>query len=201
MSTEGSFFYFFQWLHIPLLYDIISVSMNQPKPTQFKKSYKRFRYVINKRFQLRFIAFMDFVALLVIGIFYSANLFFFADLRQKALAKGISEQHIFFKYLTLQEENLSRIFASTSFLVVGSLTVLGIFYSHRIAGPLYRLTKHFESIASGSPPRHVAFRQGDFFQEIPTAYNKHLDVLLKKVESEGKNTASKDQDQEFKTVA
>lgn len=139
---------------------------------------KRFKYIINPKFQLKFVVFMNIVAMLVISIFYSSNMYFFHGLKTQAIAQGVSSDHVFFRYLDLQIKTLNGIFAATSFIVIGALTVIGIMFSHRIAGPLYRLTKHLEEIASGVPPKDIRFRKGDFFLEIPEVYNRHLAVLL-----------------------
>jgi len=41
-----------------------------------------------------------------------------------------------------------------------------VFYTHRIAGPLYRLTQVFRQVRDGHIPNTVRFRQGDLIPEI-----------------------------------
>ena len=175
--------------------------MDQTTPHKPAKSYQRFHYVINKRFQLGFVFFMDLVALFVIAIYYVSNVLFFMELREKAVLSGVTLDGSTLEFLALQEQTLHRIFAATSFLVIGSLTILGVLYSHRIAGPLFRLTKHMDAITAGGKAGPLYFREGDFFQEIPEAYNKHLAMLVQRSEVVPIEQPEKSSVCELKTVA
>lgn len=55
--------------------------------------------------------------------------------------------------------------------------VWGLFFSHRIAGPLYRLNRVFrEARESGElDQRQLKFRDNDFFHEIPESICEYLD--------------------------
>jgi hypothetical protein len=181
------------WYHDPY--------MDHLKANKPDKSYQRFHYVINKRFQLGFVVFMDLVAFLIIGIFYVSNVLFFKELRETAVLRGVAQDESTLYFLANQELTLNRIFAATSFLVIGSLTILGILYSHRIAGPLYRLKKHMDAIAAGEEARPLFFREGDFFQEIPEAYNSHFPVLLQRSSLPPSQQPEKGAEWELKTVA
>lgn len=46
-----------------------------------------------------------------------------------------------------------------------------IFFSHKIAGPLYKLQKHLKLVRDGENPGDLSFRKGDYFQEIATDIN------------------------------
>ena len=50
--------------------------------------------------------------------------------------------------------------------------MLGIVISHRVAGPMVKLKKHFENVAQ-DPEKDspVHFRDNDFFKEVCAAYN------------------------------
>ncbi len=41
-----------------------------------------------------------------------------------------------------------------------------VFYTHRIAGPLYRLSRVFRQVRDGRIPRAVHFRKGDLIPEV-----------------------------------
>lgn len=54
--------------------------------------------------------------------------------------------------------------------------VFGILISHRVAGPLVKLKKHFENVAADvQNETSVHFRDGDFFNEVANAYNKRFE--------------------------
>ena len=52
-----------------------------------------------------------------------------------------------------------------------------VFFSHKIAGPLYKLQKHLKLIREDSKPGNLFFRQGDYFQELAEDVNQTFDHL------------------------
>lgn len=63
-----------------------------------------------------------------------------------------------------------------------SLTfVVGLLISHRIAGPLVKLKKHFENVAENQAhDGAIHFRDHDFFTELARAYNLKFKKTSKK---------------------
>ena len=63
-------------------------------------------------------------------------------------------------------------------LSVFALLVFGVslFWTHKIAGPLYRLKNHFGRIAAGDLTPMAGLRQGDQLQQIPELLNQGLDA-------------------------
>lgn len=68
--------------------------------------------------------------------------------------------------------------------------VFGIFYSHRLAGPIYRINISLERIISGDLDFQVRLRRTDAFQHIGERLNALLD-RLRSGELGGKKTAAK----------
>ncbi|MFA5117646.1 MAG: hypothetical protein WC695_02210 [Candidatus Omnitrophota bacterium] len=66
-------------------------------------------------------------------------------------------------------------------VVLMCVGILALLYSHRIAGPLYRLEKHLNLLSEGknTPPFH--FRKYDEFKEVGVAFEQ----LRKKLEEKG----------------
>lgn len=52
-----------------------------------------------------------------------------------------------------------------------------IFFTHKIAGPLYKLSTHLEGIREGKPITPLTFRQGDYFQEIADEVSLFLEAI------------------------
>ena len=50
-----------------------------------------------------------------------------------------------------------------------------VFFSHKIAGPLYKLQKHLKLIREDARPGNLFFRQGDYFQELADDVNETFD--------------------------
>lgn len=86
---------------------------------------------------------------------------------------------------TLMHLTLSRISAvrtlpvSTSMAVYGvfyfAIFLLSLFFSNRLAGPLYRLSRHLRDAAKGQKLQKIYFRHKDFFTDLNEAYNEYVD--------------------------
>lgn len=50
-----------------------------------------------------------------------------------------------------------------------------IFFSHKIAGPLYKLKKHLAEIREHGAKGHLFFRKGDYFLELADEVNLTMD--------------------------
>jgi hypothetical protein len=137
-------------------------------------------FLINPRFQLVFMGYTALIAVFAIGIFYAANLYFFSDFVKTGQAIGLPPDHVFFQFISNQKLVMNQIFAVTAGLVAVVLAVGGLFFSHRIAGPLYRLNQHMREVALGRTTQGVHFRDGDFFLEVAESYNSQLKTLLER---------------------
>jgi hypothetical protein len=51
-------------------------------------------------------------------------------------------------------------------------------FSNRFAGPIYRLRRTIKEVAAGAAPRHLKFRDFDFWKGLAEDYNKMIDRLV-----------------------
>ena len=144
------------------------------------QSNRRQIYLINPRFQWRFIGFMATVSLLAISLLFGSNVLFFRSMTQDALAAGLSPDNPFFDFLDEQKSTLSMIYFGMSAVAFVLMVGLGVLYSHRIVGPLHRLNSHMKEIALGGEPAPVNFRRGDQFQELAESFNAMIARLKKR---------------------
>ncbi|RMG02638.1 MAG: methyl-accepting chemotaxis protein [Nitrospirae bacterium] len=63
------------------------------------------------------------------------------------------------------------IYLVTSVFVIGGIVMLTLFYSHRVAGPLYRLGVSAKTIASGDYMLRVRLRDGDVVHPLAESLN------------------------------
>jgi methyl-accepting chemotaxis protein len=63
------------------------------------------------------------------------------------------------------------------FITVILTGLFGIFFLHRVAGPVYRFRQVLKQIAAGQMPRQVKLRDKDFFKETAAELNHVIDVL------------------------
>ena len=79
------------------------------------------------------------------------------------------------------------VFDVNSQLVVSSILIIfiaviatgffGVFFLHRVAGPVYRLRKVLERMGSGEIPGNVQLRRRDFFKETADELNRVIQLL------------------------
>lgn len=62
--------------------------------------------------------------------------------------------------------------------------VICIFISHKIAGPMYKMTNFLRDIRNGGAIHELTFRDGDQFQEVAEELNETLDYLVTRDEDE-----------------
>ena len=135
---------------------------------------RRRTYVINKKFQFSVLGWVTAISVFVTLANYLGLSFFFNKMRALAVGAQLNSNHVYFKFLSEQEAIMWKIFmyiavASAIMIIVG-----GIFLSHQIAGPLYRLTQHLKSHKKNENVPALKFRKGDYFPEIEEAFNEFI---------------------------
>jgi methyl-accepting chemotaxis protein len=89
-------------------------------------------------------------------------------------AKSFDEQRTsLLVYLTLTQVGFT-----------GLVFIFSIFVSHKIAGPMFKLTNYLQGIRNGEEIGALAFRDGDQFTEIADEINQTIQYLTNKSESE-----------------
>jgi len=66
---------------------------------------------------------------------------------------------------------LATLYAITALLIVLGIALIHLFYSHRIAGPVYRLGKEAARIAQGNLLGHISFRRKDNLTDMAEVLN------------------------------
>jgi methyl-accepting chemotaxis protein len=57
-------------------------------------------------------------------------------------------------------------------LIAVGITLLGILYSHKIAGPLFRVRKYAAALGAGRFDQRISFREKDVLHPLATALNE-----------------------------
>lgn len=137
------------------------------------KNYKRRIYIINKKFQFRYVFIILFLTFA--GIFTISFITFYV-----IWSNVINE----FFFIPEAAKKLGDIYIKTTelliipLLIIGFIfSIIGILYSHKIAGPLYRVQKICEEISKGNLNLNVKFRKGDEFHEVADSLNKVIQGL------------------------
>ena len=129
-------------------------------------------YFIYPAFQWKLILMFMLVSLIspLILVFFQLHLFH-EQMKTGELSQ-LPESHPYFVFLKSFQEQFLVMFG---FSVLASFVVcfvLGLFVSHKVAGPLVKIRNYFERVGEGEPEAEIKFRDGDFFQDVAQAYNK-----------------------------
>jgi hypothetical protein len=147
----------------------------------------RKKLLINKRFQIRFIAFCALTAIVACGAFYGASHYFFYDYLSIAHKNGLPDSNPMVAFASVMSVKMAWLFALISVGVVAFTSVAGMIYSHRIAGPLHRLRTHCERVAKGETMDDIRFRKEDAsFADVAKAYNRQMDYLRSKIKDDSR---------------
>ena len=139
----------------------------------------RRQFLINRDFQYRFMIFVCGIALVGITIQILTILYFVNEILS---IKAASEQIITPKLYYFLNQNSDRylgIFLCSALFFFFFSLFASLIFSHKIAGPLYRLTLFLKQ-----PPvdnenyQKLSFRKEDFFQDIPEKVNNFTETLI-----------------------
>lgn len=142
---------------------------------------KKFRknWIIYPQFQLRLILANLFVMVIVLASTYFAIRHTYQNLHSEGLNAHLAPDHPYFGFVNYQS-NMIYSYLGIAFLVAFILsTLVSVFISHKVAGPIVRLRGYFKRIAEGNSVEKVAFRKGDFFSDLPEEINKAIERIKK----------------------
>ena len=137
------------------------------------------QFLINGHFQIQFIASLILISIISMSIIYLANDYFFHSYMMKGEALHLPPDHPFFLMIHEQQRFMTKVFITVALSISSIALLWGLFYSHKIAGPLYRLQQYFNHAAVKNThlSHKIYFREGDFFQEVPDSINRYIDSV------------------------
>ncbi len=73
--------------------------------------------------------------------------------------------------------------AFAGFLLAFTLIIwwAGLKLSHRIAGPIFALTRHLNRVAEGRTDADLRFRKNDYFSALQDAFNRHMETYRRRL--------------------
>ena len=145
-------------------------------------------YLINPGFQYKFMAWVLGWAAFSLLVFFLSNYLFFDQMISKGKEVGLSANHAYFMLIHDQKIYMARIYLIASSVMTVAITFWGLFFSHRIAGPMYRLSRTFSDAAESGEDisSQIRFRESDFFAEVPESINTYLDAVSQRKDSDQK---------------
>lgn len=131
---------------------------------------KRKILLIDPAFQYRVIKWMMALSLAPICVFFSAHYYYFWKLKRLGESLGLAEDHVYFRFIESQGHELFVIFIVCAIFTGIIVAAFALFFSHKVAGPIYRLRTYFKEM----PESQLSFREGDFFNDLPQVINESL---------------------------
>lgn len=135
---------------------------------------RRKKFIINPKLQFSFLGLSLLMSLVSIAIFYFATFYLFWRFEQTGISVGIPKGHIFYRFIADQRNVMNIIFLIMAPVVISIVCYFGINFSHRVSGPIYRMTKHLEHLNQTNELKEVKFRNKDFFIELQDEFNKFI---------------------------
>lgn len=133
-------------------------------------------YIIYPKFQWKLIQYFLVLGMFTSGVFYGAVWYFFEMFESRGIKVGIPKHHVFYDFINDLHSEMNIIFAVTTIFIFLILIIAGVLISHKVAGPIYRMEADLLEMAQTKKFRPIKFREGDFFMNLATNFNK----LLKK---------------------
>jgi hypothetical protein len=139
------------------------------------------------RFRIKYLVYPQFqYALLLANIIVNLMLFsflayriqhFFNTLLSTGKSIGLSEDHIYFRFIHNQRGLLLKEFLICLVVSLFFSSLFTLKISHKLAGPLIRLRNHLKETAENGTYRSLTFRKGDYFDDFPENLNKAFESV------------------------
>jgi methyl-accepting chemotaxis protein len=142
------------------------------KHKKAKSVFRRTRFFISTRFQVRY------VGLILLMIFFTAAVCSYTVYYTGmiGLVEKLSNVYPQGRLIAMINMVNYRILMNVVFLTP-LVALVGIYLSHKIAGPIYRIEKHLGELASGNFSSHLVLRQGDELVGMVNKINNLSDTL------------------------
>ena len=136
----------------------------------------RKKILINKRFQLKYALIIVCILLAMVALFEWDFYYTMKTILPKAFAKDIIKEDILFFHILLLVK---------SFIFMVLVVFISLFFSHRIAGPAYRIQKVLSTmIEEGDLTKQFQLREKDELKELADALNTMTSNLRLKLLSD-----------------
>jgi len=149
-----------------------------------KKLVSRKQYLIEPKWQIFFTVFL--IAVGLISAFISGYLAYRLIYNNQLIIvkNGLHLSPQYLETMATQRGDLIHLWILSFVVLAAAIGAAGIFFSHKIVGPLFALRRAFSELNEGQFSQYLRFRKGDEFQELKDAYNEMLHAIRDKVSHE-----------------
>lgn len=145
-----------------------------------ERPYRRRQYFVAAKFQLKFVGMILFF-MFAVAIFAALTSYYYtwmllgqklANIYPQGRLVGILRQANYILFVRV-------------LLVSPLVAIAAVFLSHRIAGPLYRMKKTLDEVASGNYSLRLHLRRTDELKDVAESINRIIELLQQKDKGEG----------------
>ncbi len=144
------------------------------------KKTNRTKYLLEPQFQKSLLRYTCIIMIVTTLIYYFAIQFVFSTFIDKGASLGLPNDHIFFTFVRDQESSMNWTFLVTAVFSAFVIFGYGLYFSHRVAGPIYKLRLHLKSLRTGKTVEPIQFRNADFFKDLAEEINEYSSAKRKK---------------------
>ena len=146
---------------------------------QGKTGYKRKQYIVSAKFQLKY------VGLILILVFLTGILCSYVVYYTSMLLLGDKLANVYPQGRLISIVNMVNIRILLSLLLITPLVVIiGIWASHKIAGPIYRIEKFLNSMVSGDLSQPLTLRKNDELILLADGINRVVESMKTTIRQE-----------------
>jgi HAMP domain-containing protein len=149
--------------------------------TMQQPPYRRKQYLINKPFQFKIMLYLSVLVVIAIGLAHLMA-WSYAKLVASASSAAISAQPAAASAPGFTEGLWLPVMVAVLLGIVAVL-IFGLFYSHRIAGPMFALKRVLQRVQNGDLGTEMHIRVKDEFHDVEAAFNQMVSGLNQKMNS------------------
>mgnify|MGYP001283131456 CR=1 FL=1 len=147
-------------------------------------TYKRTIFLINPKFQLKFSLLISTVVF-ISSLIYPIVIYNFITTVEnnisrklvKICEKETEEIARISTSVSTQRENLIILLIFGQLIFTGIIFIISIFFSLKIAGPIYKTQKYLRKVSDNKGLGKLNFRKEDYFKDLAEDYNKTFSTL------------------------
>ena len=129
------------------------------------------KFVINPRLQWELILFFYGACIITLATVYLGTNHLMGQISSRCALFGFESSCL--ELISLQKNTINMLFLYS--LVIATIVSVcgGLFFSNRIAGPIYRFVRNLKQIGEGRI-RKITIRKNDYFHEVASLYNENI---------------------------
>ena len=144
---------------------------------------RRKQFIVARKFQVKY------AGIIILLMFLTAGFCSFAIYYTTMISFGEKLANVYPQGQLVSIVNSVNLRILVSIIVISPLVgFLGIYLSHKIAGPIYRIEKSISGMAAGDLSSHITLRRGDEMVSLADSVNRLTDSLALSITTEKSHT-------------